>query len=81
MMQREIGVDDADERDVREVQPFRDHLRADEDVDLAAAKGAERFAIGVLPRHRVGIHSPNDCFREELRHGRLPPSPSRSRNK
>ena len=36
----EIGVDDSDERDVREVQSLRDHLRADEDIDLAGTKGA-----------------------------------------
>ena len=40
-MQREIGVDDSDERHVWKMQTFRDHLRADEDVDLA---GAEIFA-------------------------------------
>ena len=33
LMQRHVGVDDADERDVREMQTLRDHLGADEDVD------------------------------------------------
>src|SRR5580704_6064712 len=28
----EIGVDDSDQRDIREMQTFRDHLGADEDV-------------------------------------------------
>ena len=37
-MQGEIGVDDSDKRHVREMQTFRDHLRADENVDLAGAK-------------------------------------------
>ncbi len=40
-----VGVDDADERDVGEVQTFGDHLRADEDIDLAHAKVAENFAV------------------------------------
>src|SRR5450755_2288464 len=44
LVQREVGVNDADERDVRKVQPLRDHLRADEDVNFARAKIAEHFA-------------------------------------
>ena len=30
-----VGVDDADQRHAREVVPLGDHLRADQDVDLA----------------------------------------------
>ena len=37
-MQGEIGVDDTDKRYVREMQTFRDHLCADENIDLAGAK-------------------------------------------
>src|SRR5438046_2104978 len=33
LMQRHVRIDDADEGDVRKVQAFRDHLRADEDID------------------------------------------------
>ena len=61
-MQREIGVDDADERDVRKMQTFRDHLRADENIDLAGAKIPQRFAIRFLARHRVGIHAAHHRF-------------------
>src|SRR6185369_7128772 len=57
LMQREVGVDDADERDVREMQPLSDHLRADENVDLARAKIAEDFAVIILALHRVGVHA------------------------
>ena len=49
-VQREIGVDDPDKSDVRKVQTFRDHLRADEDVDLARAESVERVAVGVFAR-------------------------------
>src|SRR6202142_2267447 len=38
LMQREVGVNDADERDVREMQALRNHLGADQDVGLAGAK-------------------------------------------
>src|SRR4029453_2783426 len=37
-MQRQIGVDDPDERHIREMQAFRDHLRADQNIDLTGAK-------------------------------------------
>ncbi len=36
-----VGLDDADELHPGEVQALRDHLRAEEDVDLAAAEGVE----------------------------------------
>ena len=42
-VQREIGVDDSDERHIRKMQTFRDHLRADEDVDLAGAESRAEF--------------------------------------
>ena len=70
-MQRQIGVDDSDERDVRKMQAFRDHLRADEDVDLAGAKICAGFAIRFLSRHRVRVHPAHDRLRENLRDGRL----------
>jgi hypothetical protein len=47
-MQGEIGVDDTDKRHVREMQAFRDHLCADENIDLASAKIPQRFAIRFL---------------------------------
>ncbi len=63
-VQGHVGVDDADEGDVGKVQTFRDHLRADEDVDLAHAEIAEDFAVERLARHHVGIHTLHAGFRE-----------------
>ena len=37
-MQRQIGVDNSDKRDIRKMQTLRNHLCADENVDLAGAK-------------------------------------------
>ena len=37
-MQCKIGIDDSDERDVRKMQTFRDHLGSHQNVDLAGAK-------------------------------------------
>src|SRR5277367_3921314 len=57
LMQRKIGVNDADERDVRKMQALRDHLRADEDVGFARAKITEDFPVVILALHRVGVHA------------------------
>ena len=39
-MQRHVGVEHADQRDPREVEPLGDHLRAEQHVGLAAREGA-----------------------------------------
>jgi len=62
LMQREIGVNNAHERDIRKMQPFRDHLRADEDIDLARAKIAKDLSIIILALHRVGVHALDPGF-------------------
>src|SRR5581483_1657659 len=49
------------------MQAYRDHLRADEDVDLARTKSVERFAISVLARHRIGIHTLHRGLGKEAR--------------
>ena len=57
LMQREVGVNDAHERDVREMQALRYHLCADKNVGLAHTKIAEDFPVIVLAFHGVGIHA------------------------
>ena len=37
-MQREVSINNSDERHVREMQAFRNHLGADQNVDLASTK-------------------------------------------
>ena len=59
-VERRVGVDDADEHDVGEVEPLGDHLRADEDLDLAGAEGVERPLVAAAGAHRVGVH-PGDA--------------------
>src|SRR6476661_1929586 len=56
-MQGEVGVDESDQRYVREMQALRDHLRADENVDLDGAKIPQRFALRFLTGHRIGVHA------------------------
>src|SRR6476620_2227620 len=64
-MQAEISIDDSNQGNIWKMQPFRNHLGANKDVDLADAEGMQSFAIGILTRHGIGVHSPDDCFREQ----------------
>ena len=63
-VQTQVGVDDPDQCHVWEVQPFRNHLRADEDVDFSGAKIAEDAAVILLALERVRVH-PLDARRGE----------------
>jgi hypothetical protein len=56
-VQTEIGVEDSDERDVRKIQTFGDHLRADEDIETAGPERIEGIAQCVLAAHGVGVHA------------------------
>ena len=67
-MQAEICVDDSDEGHIRKVQTLGDHLCAHKDVDLAGAKGCERFAKGILPLHHIRVHPLDDGFGKQLGH-------------
>src|ERR1700688_419653 len=53
------------------MKTFRDHLRANEDVDLAGAKIKERVAVRLFTRHRVRIHAAHGRVWENLRNGRF----------
>ncbi len=55
-MQGRVGVHDPNERDLWEVEPLGDHLRADEDPHLARAKLGQGPLVAAGLLHRVGIH-------------------------
>ena len=55
-VQAEVGVDDADQRDVGKVQALGDHLGADQDVGLAGAEIAQDAAVILLALEGVGVH-------------------------
>src|SRR5205085_9698981 len=40
-----VGVDDADKSDIREIQPLCDHLRAEENVDLPCCDAIENARV------------------------------------
>ena len=67
-MQREIGVDDSNESDVRKMETLRDHLRADENVDLTDTESMEGFAIRILAGHRIGVHPAHDSMGKDVGH-------------
>ena len=56
-VQGRVGVDHADEHHGRKVEPLRDHLRADQDVDLAIAERIEGSLVAAPLPHRVGVHA------------------------
>ena len=70
MLQRGVGVDDAHERHVRQIVALGDHLRADEDVDLARAHPREHAPRCVLPlatsRSRRATRAVGNAARERL---------------
>ena len=51
-VQADVGVDHADQRHVREVEPLGDHLRAEQDVDQAAC-GRPSSTRAWLPGRRI----------------------------
>ena len=65
-VQSEVGIDDSNERHIRKVQTFRDHLSADEHIDFPGAERSQRFTIRVFARHRICVHPPDDRFRKNL---------------
>ena len=56
-VEREVGIEDADEGDVREVESLGDHLGPEEDLDLLGAEVAQGVAEGVLAAGGVGVES------------------------
>lgn len=52
-----IGADDADEGDKGKIEPFGDHLGADEDVEFAIFEGGKDIGVVGGAFHRVGVHS------------------------
>src|SRR5258705_13942560 len=55
-MQARLGVHDADDGAVGKVEPLRDHLRAQQDVDLAARNALQDVMMGPFARRRIEVH-------------------------
>src|SRR5947208_16667098 len=65
-MQCEICIDDSDQRHIRKMETLRNHLCADEDVDIACAEIPQSFTIRFLARHLVCVHSAHGSFRKNF---------------
>ena len=65
-MQADVGVDDADQRHIRKIQPFGDHLRAEQDVNEASPKRRQHAGMAARLAHRVAVHAAHDVAGEAL---------------
>ena len=61
-----IRGDDSDQRHARKIVPLGDHLRANQDVDLAFAKIGKDFPKLACPPRHVAVHAADARAREEL---------------
>src|SRR5687767_5112721 len=59
-------MDDTDRRDVGQVEPFGDHLRADDDVDLATLDPAQHGRVAAVAANRVLVPAQYGGSRKEL---------------
>ena len=53
----DVGGNHADQRHVRKVVALGDHLRADQDVDVAAGDALQHLDQAALPPHGVAIEA------------------------
>ncbi len=55
-VQRGVGIDHADQGHIGEVQSLGDHLRAQQDLHLAAAEGVQGLLVAAGALHGVAVH-------------------------
>jgi hypothetical protein len=65
-VQRRIRVDHADQRHVGKIESFGDHLRAEQDADVARPEGRQCLLVTSRPLHRVRIHPQRGDTRETV---------------
>ena len=68
-----IGVDDADQIELREMVPLGDELRADDDVEAALRDVVELLAQPLHRLHEIAGEHQDARFREQLRRLLLQP--------
>ena len=56
-MQQSIGIDDADQCDIGKIEPLGDHLRPQENLNVAMSEFFECHIVGSSFLHRVTIHA------------------------
>lgn len=65
-VQRDIGIKQADQGDIWEIQPFGYHLSAHQDINFASTEIGENLAEEVFALHGIGVDSNDFCCREEF---------------
>src|SRR6266481_1819439 len=66
-MQSDVGVDNADQGNIRKIEPFSDHLRSDQNIDFADPERMKSLSIRVLSAHGIRVHSSHDrCWEKFL---------------
>src|SRR6516165_6360358 len=56
-MQSNVGVDYADQSNVRKIEPLSDHLSSDQNIDFTDSKRMKSLSIRVLSAHGICVHS------------------------
>ena len=70
-MEPRVRIHDPDDRHVRKVEPLRDHLGAEQDVDLALGHARQHPVMGPFGARRVEVHARDARFRESQAHEML----------
>src|SRR5262245_14402497 len=64
--QAEIGVDDADQIELGKMVPFRDKLRADDEIEASFSNVVELLPETLDRLHEIARQNQNPCLREQL---------------
>ncbi len=67
-MQLGVGVDDADEGHVVEIEAFGDHLSAEQHRRLGRAEALEQLLVRAFGRGGVGVHADDGHLGPHPRH-------------
>ena len=65
-VEREVGIENGGEGDVREVESLGDHLGAEEDIDLARTEGGEGIFERVFAAGGIGVEPSEGGFWEDF---------------
>src|SRR5689334_12413353 len=66
LMPSQVGIDDPDQRYIWKVQPFGDHLGAEQNINLPSTKIAQDPPVILFSFQGVGIHAYRPGLRKNL---------------
>ena len=68
VVEHSVGIEDANDRDFIEVETFRNHLRADEEIGAAGREIVDDTFVSLTGAGGVEIHAGNACLGEDRSH-------------